>query len=105
MAVPPPQRPLYVAPPNFSPMEKVLTLTPAIAAFERLAKEFQQVQDGTHPELDRVEREQKEEYRRKCEQLQKNSDYWKKLREKEYECEIQSAQDELEDFKMSNGYA
>ena len=89
---------------NFSPLDKMLTLTPAISAFERLVKEFKQVHDGTHPELDKVEKEQREEYRRKCEQLQKNSDYWKRLREKEYECEIQSAQDELEDFKVSNGY-
>ena len=66
-------------------------------------KELQLLKDGKHPELLKLKREQEEIRRQKFEVLNKNAEYEKKIIEQQYKFEVQSAHDELEDFKATNG--
>ena len=85
-------------------VEKVIVLTPAIATFERLAKELQSLRDGSHPELQRLKREHDELKKKKFDSLEKNAEYEIKFIEQQYRCEVQSAQEELEDFRYTHGH-
>ena len=80
-------------------------LTPAVASFERLAQELQLLKEGKHPDLIKLKREQEEVRRQKFSILEKNAEYEKRIIDQQCRFEVQSAEDELEDFKLSRGLA
>jgi hypothetical protein len=87
--------------PMFRPLEKPFLVTASVAQFEKLISELEMVQNGTHPELLRLKNEQDEYLRRwqlKMRKIQNNQCDMFGL---ELDYEVQSAKEELEDFKAS----
>jgi hypothetical protein len=80
----------------------VIVLTPAIASFEKLLKEFDSLRNGTHPELVKRRKEHEAELLEKYAVLDKYAEYQSGIIEQQYKYEVQCAKEELEDFLFSH---
>jgi hypothetical protein len=78
--------------------EKTLILSPAIAQLEKILAEFDGITSEQHPELLRIKRESDEILQKKWAVLDKHSEYQRWMLERQLQCEIQCANEEIEDF-------
>jgi hypothetical protein len=82
-------------------VEKTVILTPAISFFEKLLAELESVQNGTHPDLLKVKREQDDMMKQQFTILDNYQHYQVQLFDRQNICEVQCAEDELADFQAS----
>jgi hypothetical protein len=85
----------------FRPLEKPFLVTVSVAQFEKLISELEMIQNGTHPELLRLKKEQDEYLKLWQLKMKNNQNNQCHMFDLERSCEIQSAKEELEDFKAS----
>jgi hypothetical protein len=85
-----------------APPEKVIVLTPVIAQVEKLLVEVESLENETHPDLVRMKKEQAETLQQQFAHLDNYLEHLKQLLEKQTKCEIQSIEDEMEEFTELN---
>jgi septal ring factor EnvC (AmiA/AmiB activator) len=77
---------------------KTVILTPAIAQLEKCIAELESVINETHPELQRVKQENEEFLRQRYSTLDKQNEHQRGILARQLQCEIQAAEEGMEDF-------
>lgn len=81
---------------------KLLMLTPSIALFDHLIKEYKSILDETHPKLVNEKKRQGAILDQKTKAIENYRKYQEELLYKQLNCEIQNAYDESNDIVFSN---
>lgn len=81
--------------------EKSVVLTPAIAAFEKIIAEYKLLKEGRHPELEKLKKEQQEAQNQRFAVLDKFAEYQRQIIRQQYQCEVQQANEEYDNFVSS----
>lgn len=81
---------------------KMLMITPSIAMFEHLIKEYKSILNDTHPKLISERKRLDAIIQEKMKNIENYQNYQEKLIYKQLQCEIQNAYDESNDIVFSN---